>query len=113
MTYPEGQFPTATELGLKLRSAADIPELVGAAYGVDGLILSVDDLAPDFFDLRTGLLGELFQKFTNYRLPLALVIPDVDAYGPRLGELAREHRQHPLIRFFRTEGEARAWLERV
>ena len=113
MTYPEGQYKTAADLGLRLRTAADIPDLIGAAYGADSVLLHADDLAPEFFDLRSGLLGELFQKVTNYRLPLALVIPDTDAYGPRFSELALEHRQHPLVRFFRTEAQARAWLERV
>lgn len=95
-----------------LRSAADIPDLIGAAYGHDAVLLTADDLAPEFLDLKTGLLGELFQKVTNYRLPLALVLPDADAYGPRFGELALEHRSHPLIRFFAGEAAARAWLKR-
>lgn len=100
---------TASELGLYLGTAADISELVGAAYGVDGVILQQADLAPEFWDLETGLLGELFQKATNYRLRLALVLPNPERYGPRLGELAYEHRRHPLIRFFADEAAARAW----
>ena len=96
-----------------LRTAADIPDLIGAAYGQDAVLLTAADLAPEFLDLKTGLLGELFQKVTNYRLPLALVLPDADAYGPRFGELALEHRSHPLIRFFADESAARAWLARV
>lgn len=104
---------TAAELGLRLRTAADIPALIGAAYGADGVILHAGDLAPEFLDLRSGLLGELFQKVTNYRLPLALVVPDVAAYGPRFAELMGEHRTHGLIRFFDSEEAARAWLARV
>lgn len=103
-------FKTAAELGLHLHTAADLPELIGAAYGHDAVLLTADDLAPEFFDLKTGLLGELFQKVTNYRFPLALVLPDADAYGPRFSELALEHRRHPLIRFFEDEAAARAWL---
>lgn len=94
-----------------LRSAADIPDLIGAAYGHDAVLLTAADLAPEFFDLRTGLLGELFQKVTNYRLPLALVLPHPEAYSLRFGELVLEHRTHPLIRFFEDEAAARAWLE--
>ena len=96
-----------------LRTAADIPDLIGAAYGYDAVLLTADDLAPEFLDLKTGLLGELFQKATNYRLPLALVLPDADARGRRFGELVLEHRTHPLIRFFDGEAAARAWLEQV
>lgn len=106
----EPRIQTLADLDVSLREAADIPELLGAAYGLDGLILFAGDLAPEFLDLRTGLLGELFQKFSNYRLPVAFVLPDFAAHGERFAELAREHAAHPTLRFVRTEEEARAWL---
>jgi len=31
----------------------------------EGIILREEDLAPEFFDLRSGLAGELLQKFVN------------------------------------------------
>lgn len=101
---------TLSELGLKLNSAADIGDLIGAAYDLDALILHESDLAPDFFNLRTGLLGELFQKLMNYRKLVAVVIPDFAAHGERFGELAYEHSNHPQIRFVHSEAEAQAWL---
>ena len=106
----ELRLRTLSELGVRLRGAGDIPDLIGAAYGVDGLILHAADLAPEFFDLRSGLLGELFQKFSNYRLPVAFVLPDFAAHGERFAELAREHAAHPTLRFVHTEEEARVWL---
>ena len=102
----------ASEAGLGLRSARDIPDLIGATFGAEGLLLTENDLSPEFFDLRTGLAGEAFQKFTNYGVKVALVIPDPAAYGKRFAELAYEHAWHNLIRFFRAEAEAKAWLSR-
>ncbi|WP_412029546.1 DUF4180 domain-containing protein [Deinococcus yunweiensis] len=102
---------TARDLGLAELTWAEVNTVVGAALGVDGLILTERDVAPEFFDLRSGLAGEVFQKFTNYRVPVALVVPDGAAYGERFAELAHEHRRHPLIRFVATEAEARTWLE--
>lgn len=101
----------ARDLGVNLRSAAEIPELIGAAYDLDGLVLHAADLAPEFLNLRSGLLGELFQKLVTYRKAVAFVVPDPAAHGERFAELAREHASHPQIRFFQTEARGRAWLE--
>ena len=89
---------------------ADIPELIGAAYNLDGLIVCESDLGPEFFRLGSGLAGELFQKFTNDQIPAALVLSDFTAYGERFAELASEHARHTLLRFVHTEDEARHWL---
>ncbi len=89
----------------------DIPEVIGAAFGAVGLILTERDVTPAFFDLRSGLAGELFQKITNYGLRLALVVVEPAKYGERFEELRYEHRQHRAIRFFEGEDSARAWLE--
>ena len=74
----------------------DSPEAISDALakGMEegGLLLSEADLAPTFYDLASGLAGELFQKFVNYRVPLALVIKDPAVHGERFVELAREHR---------------------
>lgn len=101
---------SAHELGLSIHTPEDLNLVIGAAYGLDGLLLSEADLSPAFFRLGSGLAGEAFQKFTNYRLRVALVLPDPAAHGERFAELAHEHARHPLIRFFRSEAEARAWL---
>lgn len=106
----EPKIVVAWEAGISLRSRGDISEAVGRCWGSSGLILRETELAREFFDLRTGLLGELFQKFTNYHLRLAIVLPDPRAYGERVVELAYEHRNHPMIRFVGSEGEAKAWL---
>lgn len=93
------------------------PNDIGAALS-DGmanghLLLDERDLAPAFFDLRTGLAGEMFQKFVNYRVPLALVVADVTVHGERFTELAREHRSHPLVRVFPDRAQAEDWLATV
>lgn len=100
----------AAELGLAVRTLADVPEMIGAAWGLDGLILTAADLGPDFFRLGSGLAGELFQKLTNYRVRTALVLPDFTAYGEHFAELVQEHSTHRLIRFFPTEQQSRDWL---
>jgi len=101
----------ASDSGISLRSLSDIPDVLQACMGSEGLILTENDLAREFFELRSGLAGELFQKFMNYGLRLAIVLPDPEAYGDRFGELAYEHASHNMIRFVRSADEAKAWLD--
>lgn len=100
----------AHELGIRIEAQADVQSLIGAAYDLDGLILTAADLGPDVFRLSTGLAGELFQKLVTYRLQTAVVLADFSAYGERFSELAREHARHPQVRFVHTLAEAHAWL---
>ena len=87
-----------------------ITDFVSAGMAAGGLLLDENDLDPAYFDLSTGLLGELFQKFSNYELQLAVVLPDAVRFGDRMVELVREHRDHHGIRVFDTAAAARAWL---
>jgi hypothetical protein len=95
---------------MNLRTLADLPAALGASIDAGGLLLDEKQLSPEFFDLRSGLAGEVLQKFTNYRARLAIVIADQAAYGSRFSELAYEHRTHRSVRFFATEQLARQWL---
>ena len=76
-----------------------------------GLVLDETRLATEFFDLRTGFAGEVLQKFTNYRIRLAIVVADPAAHGSRFSELVYEHRSHRYVRFFGSGQLARQWLD--
>jgi Domain of unknown function (DUF4180) len=106
----ERRILIASDSGISIRSFQDISDAIVACIDADGLILTEDDLAQEFFDLRSGLAGELFQKFTNYKLRVAIVLPDPKAYGERISELAYEHKSHSMIRFVRSKDEAETWL---
>lgn len=90
------------------------PAHIGAALALGmergGLLLDESQLGAAFFDLTTGLAGELFQKFTNYRVRLAIVIADPEVHGSRFSELAYEHRAHRAVRICPNERAARQWL---
>jgi hypothetical protein len=95
---------------MRIESSHDIPPALAKGYEEGGLLLKEDDLAPSFFDLRSGLAGELFQKFVNYGVPLALVVRDPSRYGERFSELALEHRNHPMVRIVESDTRALEWL---
>jgi Domain of unknown function (DUF4180) len=50
-------------------------DLLGNLYyqGVDKIIIYEKNIIPEFFNLSTGFAGELLQKFSNYRVRLAIV----------------------------------------
>jgi hypothetical protein len=102
----------ASDSGISIRSSGDIPDVIAACLGAGsaGLVLTEDDLTQEFFDLRTGLAGEFFQKIVNYGLRVAFVLPTPGSYGERFSELVFEHRSHGMIRFFNTKDEAETWL---
>ncbi len=86
-------------------------DLLGRSFAQGGrLVLGEAELGDDFFNLRSGFAGELMQKFVNYDQRLAIVVNDVSIYSASFQDLAREHRDHPHIRFFSREAEAQAFL---
>jgi len=108
----QGKILVAADAGISIGSTSDVSKALGATWGCAGLILTEDDVSPEFFDLKSGLAGELFQKFANYALCLAIVVPGPERYGERFNELAREHTSHNRIRIVRCKEDAVAWLRR-
>jgi len=60
---------------LLISNESDGLDLVGTLYfqGYDRMILHKDTITATFFDLKTGLAGEVLQKFSNYRMRLVIV----------------------------------------
>jgi hypothetical protein len=58
-----------------IQTTEDGLELLGNIYyqDFDGLILHAKNITPAFFDLKNGMAGEILQKFSNYRVRLAIV----------------------------------------
>lgn len=96
---------------MQIHSVRDISDAVTKGMEEGGLVVKEEDLSPIFFDLRSGLAGELLQKFVNYRVPLALVVKDPSSHGKRFEELARELRTHAKVRIFPAHEAAAAWVE--
>ena len=61
--------------GIIISSAQDGLDLLGTLYfdGFDKIVLHEKNITPGFFMLKTGLAGEILQKFSNYRMGLAIV----------------------------------------
>lgn len=108
--YMHANITIASDHNLFLDTHDKIMEAIGACYGSEGLLLTEKDVGEAFFNLETRLAGELFQKFANYRIPLAFVLEDFSRHGKRFQELISEHSKHKSTRFFHTVPEALDWL---
>lgn len=69
-------------------------DLIGDAYGqrAQWVVLPVNRLDQQFFTLRSGVAGEVVQKFSTYRLRLAVV-----------GDIARQIAASAALRDFVRE----------
>ncbi len=68
----------------------------------DKVILYAKNVHPDFFDLKTKMAGEILQKFSNYRVQLAIV-GDFDQYpGKSLKDFIYECNKGQAINFVPT-----------
>ena len=58
-----------------INNAGDATDLIGNLYfqGFEKVILHELNIDPAFFDLKSGIAGDILQKFTNYRMKLAIV----------------------------------------
>jgi hypothetical protein len=61
--------------GTVLNKPGDANDFLAEAWAreVDLLAIPTARLGEDFFDLRTGLAGEVGQKFANYRMLLVII----------------------------------------
>lgn len=58
-----------------IRNAGDALDLMANCYvkQAKAAIIYEKDIVPEFFELKTGILGEILQKFANYDFRLAIV----------------------------------------
>jgi hypothetical protein len=95
--------------GPHLRSAQDALDLIGDAFGchAEWVTVPAAGVGDEFFNLRSGLLGEIAQKFANYQTGLAIIgdITDHVAASKPLGEFVYETNRGRQLWFVATEDE--------
>jgi hypothetical protein len=81
-----------------------------AESGAQSILVDGAALPPEFFDLSSGLAGELLHRLSIYRMRMAAVVPDPAAHSANFQAFLREANQGEQYRFFATRLEAIAWL---
>jgi hypothetical protein len=98
----------------KISSPGDILDIMGDVgyQGCAKLIVHSGDLSTDFFDLRTGLAGEVLQKFSNYRMQLAIVGDFSHLKSRSWRDFIRESNRGRTVSFLPTMDEALSALNK-
>ncbi|SIR51748.1 DUF4180 domain-containing protein [Chryseobacterium sp. RU33C] len=93
---------------LIIQSAQGGLDLMGNIYyqGFDKVILHEKNISPAFFDLKTKIAGEILQKFSNYRIGLA-IIGDFSQYKSKsMKDFIFESNKTKHINFLSTLNDA-------
>jgi PadR family transcriptional regulator AphA len=93
-------------------SQGDLLELIALSgeAGTDRLLFPRGSLAEDFFDLSSGLAGELGLKLSTYRVKAAFVVDLDKVPSQRFREWAGECNRGREIHFSDSEESAVEWL---
>jgi hypothetical protein len=74
------------------------------------IIVHEKNIISDFFDLKTGLAGEILQKFSTYNVQLA-IIGDFSKYSSKsLSDFIFESNKYGRINFVNSIDEAKKCL---
>ena len=98
ITIGKNQVSEIESQDVIIRNTQDVLDIIGEIqYGdvvSEHIILHDYNFEKDFFDLSTRKLGDILQKFTNYRVKLA-VIGNFDTYPSKtLKDFIYESNRH-------------------
>jgi hypothetical protein len=73
-------------------------------------MLHSEVLTDDFFKLKTGLAGQILQKFINYQIKTVLVLANEEKVKGKFKDLMTEVNRGNDYRVFGNRIDAEAWL---
>lgn len=92
-----------------IRTTQDALDLMANCgyQGAGKIILHQKNFVPAFFDLKTGIAGDILQKFSNYRAQLAIVGDFAEVKSKSLRDFIRESNRQGRVVFVSSMEEAR------
>ena len=101
---PVAELKSSEVLITELQDAVDL--LGNADYlGARSIVVGKENLDESFFKLSTGFAGEVLQKFSNYRMRLAIA-GDFSSYNSKsLADFIRESNRVGRILFVNSRSE--------
>lgn len=91
-----------------IQTAEDGAQVLAELYyqGFDLIMIRAEQLAPSFFDLKSGLAGEVLQKCSNWRIRLT-IIGDFSSHDSNsLHNFIFESNKGKLVNFVGSPDEA-------
>ncbi|HHE40889.1 MAG TPA: DUF4180 domain-containing protein [Candidatus Cloacimonetes bacterium] len=95
-----------------ISSEQDAVDLIGLCgyHQTNNLLMYTNNVDKSFFDLKSTLAGAVLQKYMNYYMRVALVLPSNIEHNKRFSEMALETNKGNHFRLFKTREEAVEWL---
>lgn len=76
----------------------------------NALLIHYSTLSEDFFKLKTKVAGNIIQKFINYGIKAATIVPLETIQKGRFKEMAMETNKGNHFRLYESKEEAEKWL---
>jgi len=97
-----------------IKTTEDGLDLMGNQYyqEFNKIIIHEKNITPDFFDLKNGIAGEILQKFSTYRIQLAIVGNFSKYSGKSIKDFIFESNKFGHINFLGSTEEAIKVLSR-
>lgn len=70
------------------------------------IVVSESNITPEFFDLKTGIAGEILQKFSTYNFRFAIVGSFAEVQSKSLRDFIYESNKYGRINFVGSHDEA-------
>lgn len=95
-----------------LNKESDALDLIALCWehDVKALMIHHAILSEDFFQLKTNLAGNMIQKFINYGIKAATIVPPETIQKGRFKEMAMEMNKGGHFRLYESKEEAEEWL---
>lgn len=97
---------------LLIKETQDALDIMGECsyQGSTKIIIHKKNIIPAFFDLKSGIAGDILQKFSTYQVQLAIV-GDFSTYSSKsLNDFIFESNKHGRINFVNSTEEAKKQL---
>jgi len=114
LTYQGYKLAKLHSESIVIHELQDALDLIAESSYQDSTRIIVHEwqLVPEFFDLKSGLAGDVLQKFSTYRMKLA-IIGDFSNYSSRsLRDFIIESNKYGRINFVGSLEEAKEKLSR-
>jgi hypothetical protein len=93
-----------------LKGERELLDLVSLGGGIGSLLIQEGSLPGDFFDLSSGLAGQISLKLSTYRIRTAIVVDLAGVPSRHFRSWASECNRGNEIRFCANRQEAEEWL---
>lgn len=112
ITHNQNKYISCSTENNSITTVQDILDLVAACGENETFLvmLFAENFTPDFYNLRTGLAGDILQKFVNYHIKTAAILPPEKVGQGKFYEMVLEANRGTSFHVFNDRENAEKWL---